>query len=781
MMAAPPATAMRHCGSEVGVEGSAQRGEVSFLEMGLGASEAAGSLLERELGMSALEDLLAAMRDGAEGRLMFVGGESGVGKTALLRTFCERQPASTRILWGACEPLRTPRPLAPFLDIAERTGGELQELAIAGARPHEVAAALLAELGNGAPAVVVLEDVHWADEATLDVITLLASRIGTAPALVLATYRDDELDRSEQLRFVLGELVRRPNRLKVQPLSPAAVAQLAQPLGIDGDELYRSTGGNPFFVTEVLAAGGEQIPETVRDAVLARAARLSLPARRLLEAVAVVPGQVELWLLEAVAGELGDRIDECLASGMLRAGHAHIAFRHDLARIAIEESIAPNRRLALHRAAIEALAAGDDPDFTRLAHHSEAAGDAAGVLRWAPLAAQRAAGAGAHREAADQYARALRVADDQPLEVRAALFCGRAEECRLSAQIDQAIDAQQRALECQRAVGDRHGEGDSLRSLSRLLFFSGRVGEGEPIARQAIELLEQLPPGHELAMAYGNLSQRLMVIEDHAGAVRWATRAAELASALGDDVAFVYALTNIGSAELDAGEPSGREKLEHAHALARDRGIDDYAGRAGVLLVMCGVRQRDYELVDANLESELEYCLERGLDTWTGYLLAHRARMELDRGRWDAAGDSAALVLRNPRSPPIARTWALPTLGLLRARRGDADSDPPLQDAHRRVESTDEPMQITPVAAARAEAAWLAGDHATVAKVTDAALALAVERQSAWSVGELGDLALAGRGQRWPVRWRDRRTVPALARRGVGIGGGQMGRDRLPL
>ena len=152
---------------------------------------------------------------------------------------------------------------------------------------------------------------------------------------------------------------------------------------------------------------------------------------------------------------------------------------------------------------------------------------------------------------------------------------------------------------------------------------------------------------------------------------------------------------------------------------------------------MCGVRQRDYQLADANLEPELEYCLEHGLDTWTGYLLAHRARMELDRGRWDAAGESAALVLRNPRSPPIARTWALPTLGLLRARRGDADSDPPLQDAHRRVESTDEPMQITPVAAARAEAAWLAGDHATVAKVTDAALALAVERQSAWSVGEL--------------------------------------------
>jgi ATP/maltotriose-dependent transcriptional regulator MalT len=715
--------------------GSARKSNENSMK--LAASQAAGTLLERADSLSALDELLAGVHADAAGRLMFVGGESGVGKTALVRAFCDRQPASTRILWGACEPLRTQRPLAPFLDIAEHTGGDLRELTGAGARPHEVAAALLDELGSGRPTVVVLEDVHWADEATLDVIMLLATRIGSAPALVLATYRDDELERSEQLRFVLGELVRRPSRLKVEPLSPAAVRELAQPLGIDGDELHRSTGGNPFFVTEVLAAGEEQIPETIRDAVLARAARLSVPARRLLEAVAVVPGPVEPGLLEALAGELGDRVDECLASGMLRAGRVHVAFRHDLARIAIEESIAPNRRLALHRAAIDALAATDDPDFTRLAHHTEAAGDATGVLKWAPLAAGVAAGSGAHREAAAQYARALRFADGEPLEVRTALYGGRAEECRLSAQIDQAIEAQERALECQRALGDKYGEGDSLRSLSRLLFFCGRVHEGEPVAREAIELLERLEPRRELAMAYGNLSQRLMVVEDHAGAVAWGTRATELATTLGDDLAYVYGLTNIAAANLDAGLPGGREELERARALARRHGLEDYAGRAGVLLVMSGVCHRDYELAEANLEPALEYCMEHGLDTWIGYLLAHRARMQLDRGSWDAAGDSAALVLRDPRSPPVARAWALPTLGLLRARRGDADSEPPLADAQRMVESTDEPTQITPVAAARAEAAWLAGDHVAVARVTDAGLALAVARRSAWSVGEL--------------------------------------------
>src|SRR4051812_34020317 len=173
--------------------------------------------------MAFLGGLLDGIRSGAEGRLVLVGGQAGVGKTALLRHFCET--AAVRVLWGACEPLRTPRPLGPLLDVAEATGGELEDLVAGGARPHEVAAALLGELRGGTPVVLVLEDVHWADEATLDVLTLLAARIGPAPALVLASYRDDELDRSEQLRFLLGEIVRRPGRLRVMPLSVAAVAE----------------------------------------------------------------------------------------------------------------------------------------------------------------------------------------------------------------------------------------------------------------------------------------------------------------------------------------------------------------------------------------------------------------------------------------------------------------------------------------------------------------------------------------------------------------------------
>src|SRR5262249_25509800 len=156
-----------------------------------------------------------------------------------------------------------------------------------GEKPQAVFAALRDELGSVQPAIVVLEDLHWADEATLDLFRLLGRRIETFDALVVATYRDDELDRRHPLRIVVGELATTAGirRIELPALTHAAVAELAAPIGVDADELYEKTGGNPFFVTEVLATGMHDVPPTVRDAVLARAARLGPDARGLLEAV----------------------------------------------------------------------------------------------------------------------------------------------------------------------------------------------------------------------------------------------------------------------------------------------------------------------------------------------------------------------------------------------------------------------------------------------------------------------------------------------------------------
>jgi DNA-binding CsgD family transcriptional regulator/tetratricopeptide (TPR) repeat protein len=703
-----------------------------------GPGQVGDALLERGTQLAALAGMLAEVRASSSGRLVAVGGEAGVGKTALLRCFCRAEVRAGHALWGACAPLRTPRPLGPLVAVADGIGGEFEQVVTAAGRPHEVVGALLRELRRRALTVLVLEDLQWADEATIDVLALLSARIATAPALVLVSYRDDELDRTHQLRVVLGEMVRAPGRIRVEPLSRTAVAELAGPHHVDVEELYARTGGNPFFVTEVLATERQTVPETVRDAVLARAARLSDGARGLLDAVSVIPGGCELGLLAQLAGNLLENLGECVASGILSAVDGRVAFRHELARLAVEESVPPDRKRILHQSALSVLAVRrSDVDAAVLAHHAELAGDAEAVLRWAPRAAELAAASGAHREAAAQYARALRHASGVPPAERAILLEQRAEECYLTAELDDAVDAQRAAVELRRELGDRRGEGNALRALSRLLFFAGRTAEGEPIALEAVDLLERGPPTRELAMACCNVSQRRMVVQEREAAIEWGTRALELAERLDDTEVQVYALTNIGMTQSDAGSDEGKEKLARALALARSSGLDEHAGRVFNALVMWPIRFRRFDEIGTYLEDGLAFCEDRGLDTWRLYLLACRAALALMRGEWDAGAETSEVVLRNPRSAHVARVWALTVRGLVRARRGDPEASTPLAQAHQHAEPTGELAQLAMETAARAELAWLAGDNDAVKRITEPALALALERKVVWTVGEL--------------------------------------------
>ena len=258
----------------------------------------------------------------------------------------------------------------------------------------------------------------------------------------------------------------------------------------------------------------------------------------------------------------------------------------------------------------------------------------------------------------------------------------------MTAELEEAVDAQRAAVEIRRALGDEPGEGNGLRALSRLLFFAGRSAEGEPIALEAVDLLERGPPGHDLAMAYCNISQRRMVVDEREAAIAWGTRALKLAEELGDTEALVYALTNIGMAKAEAGIDAGAEQLARALALAQSTGLDEHAGRIFSALVARPIRLRQLGEIGSRLEDGLAFCDQRGLDTWRLYLLASRASLELMRGKWDAAADSAELVLHNPRSTYVARVWALTTRGLIRARRGDPEASAPLSQAHEQAAPT---------------------------------------------------------------------------------------------
>ncbi len=389
------------------LEATAVNGDDSLVETARGVRlEDSTELLERTSDLSRLHECAVEAAEG-QGRLALVFGEAGIGKTALLRRFRSTLPRRFTVLWGACDPLFTPRPLGPLLEPAEKLGGELAALVAGDARPYEVAGALLGGLRGCAPSVLVLEDLQWGDEATLDVVRLLARQVESAATLVVLSFRDDSLERATPLGLVVGELP--PHavsaRLGLSGLSELTVREMARGTSLDADVLHGRTGGNPFFVTEALAAGTTGVPASVRDAVLARIARLGRPARDLLDAVAVVPQRTEVWLLEAMCrGDL-DALDECLRSGVLRAEADGLVFRHELARLAVEETLPPNRAVALHRLALAALSANElgAADLARLAHHAEAAGDTAAVLRYAPAAGEQAAGLGAPREAERQY------------------------------------------------------------------------------------------------------------------------------------------------------------------------------------------------------------------------------------------------------------------------------------------------------------------------------------------------------------------------------------------
>jgi DNA-binding CsgD family transcriptional regulator len=697
-------------------------------------------LLEREPQLEQLEEHLRQAAAG-HGSMVLVGGEAGVGKTTLTDEFCRRAAGRAAVLRTSCDALSTPGPLGPVRDLAPALGIHIDQHAVEGdARDRLFREVLAAFAARPGPTIVVAEDAHWSDGTTIELLRFLGRRIGGLPVLVVVTYRDDEIGADHPLRLVLGDLATAPavHRISLRPLSKAAVQQMASGSGRDATTLHRLTGGNPFFVTETLAAESEIVPATVGDAILARAARLSPEARAVLDVSAVIGSTIDASLLLAVAGPVLDEVDECIAQGLLRGTGDGLAFSHELAREAILTAIAPPRRRLLHARVLAALRAVPDTerDLARLAHHAEAAGDREAVLEFAIAAAEQAAALHAHREAAAQYARALRFADRLPAAERARLFEGRSAACYFLDQGEEAIVARRAALDIWRTLGDPLREGENLRWLSRVYWFQGRGAEAEAAATAALDLLETLPPGPELAMTYSTLAQLRMLDHDLDGTLLWGNRAIGLAEQLGETETLIHALANVGAARRFAGDDQGHDDVERSLQLSLDRGLVDSACRALLVLAWTTMMAMQLDAAERQVAAAVAYATEHDLDFYRWYLLATRATLRARQGRWDAVEEEIRQLLRQPVLSPLTRFVSLTALGHVYARRGNPEAAAALDEALALADRNGQLMRLGPVRAARAEAALLEGDKARARQEALAVRDLVFTRGNRWLRGE---------------------------------------------
>jgi DNA-binding CsgD family transcriptional regulator len=695
-------------------------------------------LLDRDAALGDLEMALEHAMHG-EGRVALVKGEAGIGKTALVECFARRHHSGVRVLWGGCDALFSPRPLGPLHDIAAQIGGPFAEVVAASARRSVVFGAMLAELHR--PAIVVVEDAHWADEATLDVLRYVSRRIGRTSALLVLTYRDDELGLGHALRTYLGDVASSTSTIRVDlpPLSESAVAILVGQRAIDTAALHRQTGGNPFFVTEILSSTGSGLPLSIRDAVLGRVARLSSAAVALVEAAAIIGPRIECWLLEAVFPTEFGSVEECLAGGVLVEHGDVLAFRHELARQAVLDSIPTLRQARLHRLILAALERLPDGrvDVTRLAHHAEGARDDRAILRFVPAAARKAAAAGAHRAAADLLTRGVQSAATLPSADVAALLEAHAMECFHVADLPSAIASWRQAIELWRDTGDRLRQGMNLAVLAAALASDGQRHEARRANQEAIDLLVTLPPGRELALAYGTQAILHQYNQELADAIVLSERAIALAEQAGATQILVMAYDTLGMSSMFLDYERGCQYLEHARDLAQAAGLDAEVARAYGDLGAVSVAVFHLDEAERYLRDGLSFTADRDLDRTRLYMLAWLSAAHLVRGRWQDARSSAAEVLARPASSS-ARVIALLTLGRLEARRGDNAVASPLLDQALLMAGAPEELRLMgPVRAARAEALALIGDAAGTCAEVERVYDIALQKRHRWVAGEL--------------------------------------------
>jgi len=694
-----------------------------------------GELLERDEPRRRLEAALADARKGS-GSVVSLEGEAGIGKTALTVQFVDAHRGDARVYVGSCEHLSTPEPLGPLRDIARESHGRFAVSPVGRLATFESLHRLLVN-GRG-PALLVLEDIHWADDATLDLLRFLGRRIRNAAVVVLVTFRNDEPESGDRLSSLWADMPRDAReRIELQPLSLDAVSRLVRRHSAAAQRFYEVSGGNPFQVTEYLAADGEGVPRSVLEVTVARAARLPRNAKRTLECASIFPRKIDEEMLRLISDDVDhDGVEACLAIGMLNAKDGALSFRHELARRAINQAMSPLRRRELHAAALALLKRNDHGRAAEIAHHAEQAGALDDLLAYSIKAAADAAALGAHREALAHTSMAIKHSQALPNAERAWLLERQAMAANFCGAFAQAVQALEQATALYREAGDVLGLGDALRLSAHVQWNLGDPATAEVHMRESVRVLDAARDSWQYAMALAALAQCEMLADRHASAIDAAERAIQLAERLGRTDIGLHALNFMRTSRASMDPEAGLPALIATVGEVRESGELDALPRlyGNLTSIMVGARRHDglAELID----EAIAFCSEREHVPVEALVRGNRAQMLLDTGELQAAISEAEDVVFGPYPKNISALPALIALSRTRVRLGQPEGGL-LAQALRLPGAARDLLWRAPIALARAEAEWLEGGESGAAqRLVEVAKAAQDLGTQTWNIGE---------------------------------------------
>jgi DNA-binding CsgD family transcriptional regulator/Tfp pilus assembly protein PilF len=672
-------------------------------------------LIERDGFMDMLRSKFKDLASG-EGHCVFVSGEAGIGKTSLVKTFCKELKAECNIYQGGCDALFTPRPLAPLYDIMWQVNSNLWPTSHSIEDRSELFTRFFRELKNQKEkTLLVFEDIHWADEATLDFIKFLGRRISQLPCLFILTYRDNEIHLQHPLRNVLGQLP--PDsftRLQLTPLSKEAVKKLSDERGYSGEDVYSISGGNPFYVNEILASYSLGVPDNIKNSILSAYDQQEEKTKQVWELLSVIPAGFEIKYLEKFEPLYALALDRCIESNILLINDGRIYFKHELFRRTIESFLSPLKRVSLNKKILELLldSLEQNQEIERIVHHAKNANEYELVVKYAPLAAKEAASVGAHTEASKLYLTAIEYYQGNDKDLLIRLYESYAYECYLTNQIKEAIIYTGKSLDIWKEKNDTEQTGNCMRFLSRLWWLDGNRKKAESFGEQAIEALNNMPSSRIKAMALSNMSHLKMLFDEADECIKWGEKAVTIAREQADEETLSHALNNVGAVQMliKSSQNKGIELLRQSLDIALKNSYHEHAARAYTNLGSITIKIKDYASAKKILEEGIKYCEERDLDSWTLYLLTLRAKLHFETGNWDEAYRIAEKLIKYENRSIAVTISVLIMIATIKMRRSSEDDPLPLLlEAKTKAFGIMEMQRIIPSLIALLEYEWLTG------------------------------------------------------------------------